>query len=334
MTSTGGRIGRIIGGSITPVERRQSGGGHLVSVPGHFQPNGVRMTLIDSPGSDTASTDIALSRRCREVAMAAACAVQGPLIDVFRSRMEVDTKVDFHDIVTIHDKATEERLTKFILRELPDSAILGEEGGATGSGAIQWYVDPIDGTANFARGLAFWCISIGAVVDGEIVAGAILDPIAGQMFSADVTGAWLGDAPLRSRAATHEREAVLITGYPVARDLRLDGREVALENFGRFAETFSTLRRPGSAALSIAHVAAGWADAAAGFGVNPWDVAAAILILKQARGSYHPLSLGKVDRASRDYLCPGYIALGEGADYPTLMSIAQGISARRDVARL
>lgn len=295
------------------------------------------MTLLDSPGpaapSDTAPSTLALSRRCREVAMAAARAVQAPLIEVFRSRMDIDTKVDFHDIVTIHDKATEERLIAFILREMPDSAILGEEGGATGSGRVQWYVDPIDGTANFARGLAFWCISIGAVVDGQIIAGAILDPISGAMFSADLTGAWLGDAPLRSRAAAQEREAVLITGYPVARDLRADGRTEALENFAQLTETFSTLRRPGSAALSIAHIAAGWADAAAGFGVNPWDVTAAILILKQAGGSYHPLTLGKVAPGAPDYLCPGYIALGQGADYPTLTRIAQGISDRRDAAR-
>ena len=295
------------------------------------------MTLLESPGpqaaSDPAPSLLALSRRCRAVAMAAARAVQGPLIEAFRSQMDIDTKVDFHDIVTIHDKATEERLIAFILREMPDSAILGEEGGATGSGRVHWYVDPIDGTANFARGLAFWCISIGAVVGGQILAGAILDPISGTMFSADLTGAWAGEVPLRARAAAQEREAVLITGYPVARDLRADGRAEALENFAQLAESFATLRRPGSAALSIAHVAAGWADAAAGFGVNPWDVTAAILILKQAGGSYHPLPLGKVAPDAADFLCPGYIATGQGANYPTLTRIAQGISDRRDAAR-
>jgi myo-inositol-1(or 4)-monophosphatase len=94
-------------------------------------------------------------------------------------------------------------------------------------------------------------------------------------------------------------------------------------------DTFSTLRRPGSAALSIAHVAVGWADAAAGFGVNAWDVAAAILILKKAGGRYEPLTLGKVAPGSLDYLCPGYIATGEGANYPTLEHVACSVSEAR-----
>ena len=95
----------------------------------------------------------------------------------------------------------------------------------SGTGRIAWYVDPIDGTANFARGLASWCVSVGAVVGGEIVAGAIVDPVGGNVFSADLGGAWLNGAPIRSRAVPDERRATLITGYPVARDFRLDGRE-------------------------------------------------------------------------------------------------------------
>lgn len=287
------------------------------------------MTQTASSLAGSAS-DAALSRHLRSVAIAAAQAVREPLLAAFRSPIDVATKADFHDIVTIHDKATEQRLSAFILREAPDSAIIGEEGGAQGSGAIQWYLDPIDGTANFARGLAFWCVSIGAVIEGRIVAGVVLDPVSGDLFSADLTGAWLGGTPLRSRAMPEERQAVLITGYPVERDFRRDGRGPALENFARLAESFSTLRRPGSAALSICHVAAGWCDAAAGFGANPWDVAAAILILRQAGGRYVPLTLGKVPKDAPDHDCPGYVALGEGADYPTLMAVAESISAHRD----
>jgi myo-inositol-1(or 4)-monophosphatase len=269
------------------------------------------------------------STQLMEIAKSAALAVRDPLLEAFRSDMAVDYKVDLHDIVTIHDKRAEATVRAFILEHEPNSAIMGEEGGQTGNGAIQWYVDPIDGTANFARGLAFWCVSIAAVIDGEVVAGAIYDPVAGLMFSADLKASYLNGKPLRSRSAKAETRATLITGYPVSRDFRLDGREAALANLGELVETFSTLRRPGSAALSVAHVAAGWADAATGFGVNAWDVAAATLILKNAGGCYQPLTLGKVAEGSADFLCPGYIATGDGANYPTLTRVAHSISERR-----
>ena len=99
----------------------------------------------------------------------------------------------------------------------------------------------------------------------------------------------------------------------MARDFRLDGRERALAGFGELVDTFSTLRRPG-------------------FGVNPWDVTAAILILRQAGGRYHPLSQGKVPRDAPAHLCPGYVVTGAGADYPTLDRVADGISEGRIAA--
>lgn len=272
---------------------------------------------------------LARSRQLMELAKSAALAVREPLLEAFRSDMAVDYKVDLHDIVTVHDKRAEATIRAFILEREPDSAIMGEEGGQIGTGKIQWYVDPIDGTANFARGLAFWCVSIAAVIDGDVVAGAIYDPVADLMFAADLEAAFLNGKPIRSRAVEDETRATLITGYPVSRDFRLDGKEVALANIGVLVETFSTLRRPGSAALSIAHVAAGWADAAAGFGVNAWDVAAATLILKKAGGRYEPLTLGKVAQGATDFLCPGYIATGEGANYHSLERVARSISENR-----
>ncbi|KQY08893.1 inositol monophosphatase [Rhizobium sp. Root73] len=276
-------------------------------------------------------TGEALSRSTHlmEIAKSAALAVRDPLLEAFRSDMAVDYKVDLHDIVTIHDKRAEATIRAFILEHEPNSAIMGEEGGQIGTGEIQWYVDPIDGTANFARGLAFWCISIAAVIDGEVVAGAIYDPVADLMFAADLKASYVNDKRLRSCANPEETRATLITGYPVSRDFRLDGREVALTNLGALVETFSTVRRPGSAALSLAHVAAGWTDAATGFGVNAWDVAAATLILRNAGGRYEPLTLGKVAEDSADFLCPGYIATGEGANYPTLERVARSISVGR-----
>jgi len=281
----------------------------------------------DAPLQDTLLED---STHLMEIARKAALEVGPALRDAFRSKMAVDYKVDLHDVVTVHDKQSEATIRDYILAAAPDSTLLGEEGGSVGQGRVQWYVDPIDGTSNFARGLAFWCVSIGAVIDGEIVAGVVYDPVAGHMFSANRHGVWLNGEAIRSRAAADETHATLITGYPVARDFRLDGKEVALARFGELAETFSTLRRPGSAALTLAHVAAGWCDAAAGFGVNPWDVTAAILILRNAGGSYRPLTLGKVPGGSAANLCPGYVAVGAGGHYPTLDRVADAINAQRE----
>ena len=269
------------------------------------------------------------SARLRAVAMEAALLVGDRLLAAFRSPIDVDFKVDRHDVVTRYDREAEAEIRAYIMSQVRDSAVVGEEAGASGAGRVQWYVDPIDGTSNFARGLAFWCVSIAAAIDGEVVAGAILDPVAGSLFSADLTGAWLNGEPLASKAIEDERHATLITGYPVERDLMLDGRERALENFAALVETFSTVRRPGSAALSIAHVAAGWVDAAAGFGVSAWDVAAGILILRQAGGTYRPFHLGRAGAEAADHFCPGYVACGKGAHYPTLLAVAEGISSGR-----
>ncbi|QCO55047.1 hypothetical protein EOK75_04170 [Pseudorhodobacter turbinis] len=192
-------------------------------------------------------------------------------------------------------------------------------------------MDPIDGISNFAVGLAFWCVSIGAVIDGEIIAGAIYDPMSDQMFWAE--GAWCNDRHLTATSAVDEARAALITGHPVARDFRLDGRDVALERFSPLTEAFATLRRPGSAALTLCHVAAGWTDAAAGFGVNAWDVTAAILILRRAGGVYHPLRLGRVPDDAPDYTCPGYRAHGAQAAYPTLEAVCAEIDAQRSIPR-
>jgi myo-inositol-1(or 4)-monophosphatase len=268
----------------------------------------------------------------RAVATGAALAVREPLLAAFRTAMTIDYKADLHDLVTRHDREAEAAIRGFILARVPDSTIVGEEDGARGSGRVAWYVDPIDGTSNFARGLASWCVSVGAVVGEEIVAGAIVDPVGGNVFSADLAGAWRNGTPIRSGAVDDERRATLITGYPVARDFRLDGRERALARFGELVETFSTLRRTGSAALSIAQVAAGWADAACGFGVNAWDVTAAILILRQSGGAYRPLPQGRVPQGAPAHFCPGYVATGAGARYPTLDRVADAISGGRAAA--
>lgn len=219
------------------------------------------------------------------IASEAARAVGDRLRKAFRSRPPVDLKRDFQDPVTEHDRAAEETIRLVIGERCPGSVVVGEEGGIQGEGEITWYVDPIDGTANFAAGLPFFCVSIAAAIDDELVAGVVYDPVREDEFTASLNGAWCNGVPIRSKGATRDREAMLLTSYPTPRLLAEDGQEV-LRRYGGLLTSFAALRRPGSAALKLAHVAAGWADVAYGQLASPWDVAAGALLVRQAGGVY------------------------------------------------
>lgn len=247
---------------------------------------------------------------------------------VFREEMTVERKRDRHDLVTMHDRASEEIIVPLLSDGAPGSRIVGEEGGVRGgNGPVTWYIDPIDGTSNFAQGIAFFCVAIAAEQDGEIVAGVVYDPIADRMFSASDDGAFLDDAPLHTGQALGPDAATVITGYPTARDLQADGA-AALEAFGSLVNAFSSVRRTGSGALTIAHVAAGWADSALGSSVNPWDVAASMLILRRAGGDHRPLWYDEAPSGG-DHLAPGFVATRSGGSYPALDAVADGIVTRR-----
>jgi len=245
-----------------------------------------------------------LSVRLREVATEAATAVAPDLAAAFRDAMEIDFKRDEHDPVTVHDRRAEERIRELLLERIPDSTVVGEEGGRKdGSGRIAWYVDPIDGTANFARGLAFFCTSVGVTVDGEPVAGAIVDPVAGHVFTADATGAYLGGKPLRPGGVRDESRGLLITGFPTTRELAWNDPQT-LPRFGELVTRYGTVRRTGSAALTLAHVAAGWCDAALGTSVNAWDICAAHVLVRRSGGVYRSFAGGD------GWDQPGYLAHG------------------------
>lgn len=267
------------------------------------------------------------SRTLREAAEAAALNVGDQLRDAFRAPMQRDFKRDVHDIVTVHDRAAEQDITAVLLEADADAMIVGEEGGTQGAGRVHWHIDPIDGTSNFARGLAYWCVSIAAVIDERVVAGVVFDPMAHNVFSADLSGAWLGDAPLRSRGTADEIDATLISSFPNPKDTWLFG-ESAYEAQSRLVASFGTVRNLGSGALNLAHVAAGWADATMGFYTNSWDIAAGGFILEQAGGHIRGLAGG--EHREPFHTVPDYYATVAGGDYPTLTSVMTDWSARYD----
>lgn len=265
------------------------------------------------------------SERLLEVAKTAALAVEVQLKSAFRSVMAHSAKRDFHDIVTEHDRASEECIRSVILREVPDSTVIGEEAGSQGSGSVTWYVDPIDGTSNFARGIAQWCISIAAAVDDEVVAGVVFDPTAGNLFSASLGGAWLNGKPIVASAFAQERQATLLTSFPNVRNINDLGAH-AFDAQVELLQSFLAVRNLGSGALNLAYIAAGWSDATLGLSTNPWDVAAGTLILRQAGGTYRGLEAGR--DVSPTHLAPDYFATGAGADYPVLERVAHSLSAQ------
>jgi myo-inositol-1(or 4)-monophosphatase len=264
------------------------------------------------------------------VARRAALSVNEQLLTAFRTKIEFGYKRDFHDIVTLHDRAAEDKIRSVILDAVPDSTFVGEEGGRQGSGSVVWYVDPIDGTSNFARGIAQWCVSIAAATEDRLVAGVIFEPVAGNLFSADPEGAWLNGSRISADASRDEQGAVLLTGFPNARHLGEIGTDV-FAGQAELLNAFLAVRNLGSGALHLAHVAAGWSDAALGFSTNAWDVAAGVLLVHKAGGRFVGVNGGEILEPA--FLAADYFAVGSEADYPTLERVAHRLSRRSSASR-
>lgn len=275
---------------------------------------------------DTAENTPQLAEQLRSIAEEAARGVGPMLRSAFRAGAEATEKKNAHDLVTEFDRASEAALAEHLFAACPDSRILGEEGGHQGSGRIEWIVDPIDGTSNFAHGVAFFCVSIAAALDGELLAGVVYDPIAELMFSANAEGAWLNGEPLAARAHADETRSSLMTDYPSAEAIALDG-PAAVEAFGTLVTRYATVRRTVSGALALAHVAAGWTDVTFGFDTNPWDVAAGILLVRRSGGTYVPYRYDDEDRPVHE--APVYLAVGPGGAAGTSTRIVEELLAAR-----
>jgi myo-inositol-1(or 4)-monophosphatase len=196
--------------------------------------------------------------------------------------VDVSAKGAF-DQVSSADLEIEAFLRRVLVAAVPSSAVIGEELGSARA-PITWYVDPIDGTRNFVRGLPLSCISVAAAVDGELVAGCVLDPFRDELFTAAV------DVPFTVRSTglvippgTSPRPLVLT-------DIPLPGspHRGEMDLLGKLMEV-ADVRRVYSTALSLAWVAAGRADAAANLGIHPWDVAAGAVLVRSSGGEFREI---------------------------------------------
>jgi len=258
-------------------------------------------------------------------------------LEGFRRRdLSIETKTDMHDLVTEYDRACEARIREIILADFPESRIVGEEeGNSSGEGPLTWYVDPIDGTSNFARGIAMWAVSIGVAQGGEMIAGVIFDPSNDHLFWADERGAFIDAAgrrePLQSWGQTDPSRATIALNFPLARDLASEPG-VALEQFERVTRSYAQLRGLGSTCIALCWIAAGWIDGTISTETNPWDVAAGSYLIRRAGGVYHGYANGRIVPESQDYLAPHYFASIPGADFALLHEILRDQSARRDAS--
>ncbi len=180
------------------------------------------------------------------------------------------------------DAAAEKEIIKELRKAYPDVAILAEESGAMGTGRQTFVIDPLDGTSNYLRGFPHFCVSIALVENGEPIDGVIFDPLRNELFTASRgAGVLLNDKKMRVTERKDLNGSMLITGFPPRERARLPAHLQAINELLQSAED---VRRTGSAALDLAYVACGRADAYFEAGVKAWDVAAGILMVREAGG--------------------------------------------------
>lgn len=198
------------------------------------------------------------------------------------------------DLVTEIDRLAEKTVAGFLSKELPAYDLLAEEGSGRLSGApYRWILDPLDGTTNYAHGYPCFCISLALECNGELVWGAVYDPIREELFTAEKgKGAFLNRRSIRVSPTDRLDRAMLCTGFPY--DVR-ESNENNLNFLERFVKTAQAIRRDGSAALDLCYVAAGRFDGFWEMKLKPWDIAAGALIVSEAGGRATGFNNTKLD---------------------------------------
>jgi myo-inositol-1(or 4)-monophosphatase len=196
------------------------------------------------------------------------------------------------DFVSTADLQAERTLKSELTRARPDYGFLMEEEGATaGDGRHRWIVDPLDGTTNFLHGIPHFSISVALEREGEIIVGVIYDPMRDEMFYAEKgMGAFVNDRRLRVSARAHLPDAVIATGIPFRE--RGDHPHY-LKLLGAVMGQTAGVRRMGAASLDLAYVAAGRFDGFFEIGLSPWDIAAGIILVREAGGYISEIDGGR-----------------------------------------
>jgi myo-inositol-1(or 4)-monophosphatase len=233
-------------------------------------------------------------------------------LDIDHLKVGVKQQSDF---VTEVDRAAEATIIETLREVYPSHAILAEESGASGDSEYQWIVDPLDGTTNFIHGFPQYAISIALLHKGIPNHAVVYDPNRNELFTASKgAGAFLNEKRIRVSKRAKLDEALIGTGFPYR---VFDHVEPYLAIFREVTRRSAGVRRPGSAALDLAWVAAGRMDAFWEFGLSPWDIAAGILLIQEAGGLVSDLA------GEGDYLRTGNIVGGTPKVFSQLLQIVQ-----------
>ncbi len=204
------------------------------------------------------------------------------LANHFERRVAFELKGDF-DLVTVADRASEKLVVERLRTHFPTHGIMAEEGGGHESPSdYRWFVDPLDGTTNFAHSFPVFNVTLGLEKAGEMIAGVIFDPTRQEMFTAERgSGAWLNNRRIHVSAAKRLEDSLASTGFPS----RKRHQNVNIHFYHQMAMASHGVRRTGSAAIDLAYVACGRLDAFWEFGLKPWDMAAGTLMVREAGGA-------------------------------------------------
>jgi myo-inositol-1(or 4)-monophosphatase len=257
------------------------------------------------------------------------------LLQYFHQGLKIEYKGDA-DLVTAADRASETLIRERITKQFPSHDVLGEEQGLNNLGSdYRWYVDPLDGTTNFAHGYPVFCVSLAlerqAVQErlsgqrGQRIAGVVYDPTRDELFTAEQgRGALLNGKPIHVSRTTQLKECLVATGFPSQKRHKNPNiyfyHQITLRTHG--------VRRAGSAALDLCNVASGRFEGFWEFNLNPWDTAAGVLIVEEAGGKVSRFDGSPFELDSRETLATN------GVVHEALVQEFQDIFARRGLTTL
>lgn len=198
-----------------------------------------------------------------------------------------------YDLVTAADRASEQLIVERLRKTFPSHTVVAEEGGGhQGSSGYRWYVDPLDGTTNFAHGFPVYNVTLALEHAGQVIAGVVYDPTRDEMFAAERgSGAFLNGHRIHVTKTDRLEDSLAATGFPS----RKRHQNVNIHFYYQLAMLSHGVRRPGAAAIDMAYVACGRLDLFWEFALNPWDMAAGSLLVEEAGGTVTDMHGARLD---------------------------------------